>query len=309
MQQKELTLLVMAAGIGSRYGGLKQIDPVGPSGEIILDYSVYDALQAGFTKVVFIISKTIEVPFRERIDRTIARHCQAVNVFQRLEDVPQGFTVPVGRLKPWGTGQAVLSSRSEVASPFAVINADDFYGRSSYHSIANYLRKAQDRDGKYDGCMIGFRLDKTLTEHGYVARGVCTLGESGELLNVIERTRIERDGLSARFTVDGQHWVPLALDSLVSMNIWGFTPAIFTALEERFPRFLVNSQANIEKAEYYLPNVVGDLVREKLAHVAVLPTQEKWHGVTYPQDKADVKAAILGMVQQGIYPQNLWPDS
>ena len=308
MQQKELTLLVMAAGIGSRYGGLKQIDPVGPSGEIILDYSVYDALQAGFTKVVFIISKAIEIPFRERIDRTIARHCQAVHVFQRLEDVPQGFFVPSGRVKPWGTGQAVLSSRSEVDSPFAVINADDFYGRSSYQSLAGYLRKAQDHDGGIDGCMIGFRLGNTLTEHGYVARGVCTLGEDGELLNVIERTHIERDGPSARYTEDGQNWVPLAIDTLVSMNIWGFTPTIFAALEERFPRFLENNQLDM-KAEYYLPNVVGDLVREKLAYIAVLPTQEKWHGVTYPQDKADVKAAILGMVQQGIYPQKLWPGS
>lgn len=309
MQHKELTLLVMAAGIGSRYGGLKQIDPVGPSGEIILDYSVYDSLQAGFTKVVFIISKAVEVPFRERIDRTIARHCQAVHVLQRLEDVPPGFSVPAGRVKPWGTGQAVLSSRSEINSPFAVINADDFYGRSAYRAIADYLRKAQDRDSGINGCMVGFRLGNTLTEHGSVARGVCTLGEDGELLNVIERTHIERNDSSARYTEDGQNWMPLGLDTLVSMNIWGFTPAIFPALEERFPHFFTDNQANIAKAEYLLPNVVGDLVREKVAHISVLPTQEKWHGVTYPQDKADVKAAIYGMVQLGMYPQDLWPDS
>lgn len=309
MQHKDLTLVVMAAGIGSRYGGLKQIDPVGPNGEIILDYSVYDALQAGFSKVVFIISKAVEIPFRERINRSIAKRCEVVHVLQRLEDMPAGFTVPSGRIKPWGTGQAVLATRGEVNSPFAVINADDFYGRTSYQTIADYLRKAQDCDGKVDGCMISYRLGNTLTEHGHVARGICSIGENGELKNIIERTRIERDGSSARYTEDGESWIPLSLDTPVSMNIWGFTPGIFPALEQRFPLFLEKNQVNIEKAEYYLPNVVGDLVREKLAHIAILPSLEKWHGVTYPQDKAEVNTAIHAMVRQGLYPVDLWSRS
>ena len=306
MQRTDLTLVVMAAGIGSRYGGLKQIDQIGPFGEIIIDYSVYDALKAGFTKMVFVISKAIEEDFHERVGRTIAKNCSTVAVFQRLEDVPAGFQVPAGRVKPWGTAHATLCSQNEVDSPFAVINADDFYGRTAFQTIADYLHRARDLDGVADYCMVGYRLDNTLTDHGHVARGVCSVDEAGILLNIIERTRIQKYDQSARYTDDGQHWVTLPLETIVSMNIWGFTPSIFSALVERFPRFLMENRDNIEKAEYFLPNVVGNLILEKQAHVKVLLTREKWHGVTYPQDRGEVKAAIQELIHQGMYPENLW---
>jgi len=306
MQRTDLTLVVMAAGIGSRYGGLKQIDQIGPFGEIIIDYSVYDALKAGFTKMVFVISKAIEEDFHERVGRTIAKNCSTVAVFQRLEDVPAGFHVPAGRVKPWGTAHATLCSQNEVDSPFAVINADDFYGRTAFQTIADYLHRARDLDGVADYCMVGYRLDNTLTDHGHVARGICSVDEAGILLNIIERTRIQKYDQSARYTDDGQHWVTLPLETIVSMNIWGFTPSIFSALVERFPRFLMENRDNIAKAEYFLPNVVGNLILEKRAHVKVLITREKWHGVTYPQDRAEVKAAIQELIHQGMYPENLW---
>jgi len=306
MERTDLTLVVMAAGIGSRYGGLKQVDPVGPCGEIILDYSAYDALKAGFTKIVFVISKAIEQAFREQVGKTIVKHCNTNYVFQRLEDVPAGFQVPANRVKPWGTGHATLTSRSEVDSPFAVINADDYYGQTAYRAIADYLRGARDLDGVADYCMVGYHLGNTLTEHGYVARGVCSVDGSGNLVYIRERVHIERDGQSARYTEDGQQWVTLPLETTVSMNLWGFTPSIFSVLADRFPRFLAENRGNIEKAEYFLPNVVGDLIQEKRARVRVLATGEKWHGVTYPQDKAEVKAAVQEMIRRGVYPENLW---
>lgn len=306
MQQTDLALVVMAAGIGSRYGGLKQIEPIGPFGEIIIDYSVYDALKAGFTKVVFVLSKAIEKAFHERVGGTIAKYCDTVYVFQQLEALPADFQVPAGRLKPWGTAHAALCSRDEVSSPFAVINADDFYGRTAIQSIAERLRFIQNLDGMADYCMVGYRLGNTLTEHGHVARGVCSVDEAGFLLNVIERLCIEKYGQSARYTDDGQHWVTLPLETIVSMNLWGFTPSIFSTLADLFPRFLVENNENIEKAEYFLPNIVGNLIQQKRACVKVLTTQEKWHGVTYPQDKTEVKAAIQDLIHQGVYPENLW---
>jgi hypothetical protein len=300
------SLVVMAAGIGRRYGGLKQIDPVGPNGEIIIDYSIYDALNAGFGKVVFVIKKDIEEAFRERVGRTIEKQCETTYVFQKLEDVPEGFEVPPGRQKPWGTGHATLSCRNVVHSPFAVINADDFYGRSSYQTLCDYLRSAQDRDGVYNYCMVGYVLESTLTEHGHVARGVCTVDEDGFLVKIRERTRIEKFGEIVKYTEDGETWIEIPGESVVSTNMWGFTLSLFSELEARFPQFLQENSDNIQKAEYFLPDVVGDLLKQKKATVKVLATNERWLGITYQQDKPGVKQAIRDLIRRGVYPENLW---
>lgn len=300
------TLVVMAAGIGRRYGSLKQIDPIGPNGELIIDYSVYDALSAGFGKVVFIITEAIEEVFRERVGKTIEERCETVYVYQRLEDVPEGFQTPPNRQKPWGTAHATLSSKHVVNSPFAVINADDFYGRSSFQTLCDYLRSAQDHEEIFDYCMVGFVLENTLTEHGYVARGVCTASQDGYLVEIHERTRIEKFGEIAKYTEDGEHWVEIPKGTPVSMNMWGFTPSFLSELETRFSTFLHKNRGNIEKAEYFLPDVVDDLIKEKKAGVRVLPTNERWYGVTYPQDKPRIKQAIRDLIRRGVYPENLW---
>lgn len=304
----EPTLVVMAAGIGSRYGGLKQTEPVGPNGEIMIEYSIYDALNAGFGKVVFVIKQDIEEAFRERVGKTIEKQCETIYVFQQVEDVPEGFEVPPDRQKPWGTGHATLSCRNVVHSPFAVINADDFYGRSSYQTLCHYLRSARDRDGVYDYCMVGYVLENTLTEHGHVARGVCTVDEDGFLVEIRERTRIEKFGEIVKYTEDAETWVEIPGESVVSMNMWGFTPSLFLELEVRFPQFLQENRDNIQKAEYFLPDVVGDLIRENKARVRVLSTNERWFGVTYKQDKPRVRQAIRGLIRCGVYPENLWGD-
>lgn len=301
-----LTLVVLAAGIGSRYGGLKQIDPMGPSGEIILDYSVFDALRAGFDKVVFVISAAIEDAFRERVGKTIERQVDTAYAFQRLDDVPAGFEIPAGRKKPWGTAHATLASRTVVDSPFVVINADDYYGRTAYQAIAGYLLGPHPHDGIADYCMVGYRVGNTLTEHGHVARAVCTVDADGYLVHAQERTRIERRGDVAALTEDGEQWQTLPLDTIVSMNMWGFTPHVYSQLLERFPSFLAAAHANAEKAEFYIPNFVADLIHAGQARVKVLATSERWHGVTYSQDKPQVKAAIQELVAAGAYPENLW---
>jgi hypothetical protein len=304
----EPTLVVMAAGMGSRYGGLKQIDPVGPKDEIIVDYSIYDALHAGFGRVVFVIKEDIEQLFRERVGKFIERQCDTTYVFQRLDDVPKGFEVPPGRQKPWGTGHATLSCRHVLDSPFAVINADDFYGRSSYQTLCDYLRDARDRDGVYDYCMVGYVLGNTLTDHGHVARGVCTVDEDGFLVDVRERTHIERLGQVVRATEDGDTWVDIPAESVVSLNMWGFTPSLLSELDARFRQFLRENSDNLHGAEFFLPDAVGDLVQEGKARVKILPTSERWFGVTYQQDRLRVKQAILNLVRRGVYPENLWGD-
>ncbi len=300
------TLVVMAAGIGSRYGGLKQVDPIGPHGELIIDYSIYDALQVGFGQVVFVVKKDIEEAFRERVGRPLEKRCDTRYVFQELEDLPPGYKVPPNRQKPWGTAHATFSARKAVQTPFAVINADDFYGRSSFQILRGYLERAQDRDGVYDYCMVGFVLENTLTEHGYVARGVCTVDPAGYLAEIRERTRIEKLGHVAKYTEDGANWVEIPKGTSVSMNLWGFTPSIFSELEIRFSPFLQANSGNLEKAEYFLPDVVGALLKEGKARVQVLPTKERWFGVTYQQDKLTVKQAIADLIRQGVYPENLW---
>ncbi|MBN1555904.1 MAG: nucleotidyltransferase [Phycisphaerae bacterium] len=299
-------LVVMAAGIGSRYGGLKQIDPVGPSGEIIIDYSIYDALRAGFDKVIFIIRQDIEQVFREKVGRTIEKQIDTAYVFQELNQLPEGFILPEGRVKPWGTGHALLSAADAVTAPAAVINADDFYGAGSFQALADHLKTAADADGVYDYSMVGFVLGNTVTEHGHVARGVCNVSADGLLENVVERTRIEKQGAGTRFSEDdGQTWTAIDPNSVVSMNMWGFTPSIMAELKARFPKFL---EANIEKpkAEFFIPTVVNELLAEKKAVVKVLPTDEKWLGVTYQQDRPAVQDAIRRKAADGVYPINLW---
>ena len=301
-----LTLLVMAAGIGSRYGGLKQIDPVGPNGEIVVDYSVYDALRAGFDKIVFVIRKEIEDAFRERIGRTVESRVETAYVLQELGRLPAGHSLPVGRTKPWGTGHAILCARDSVATPFAAINADDFYGRTAFTALARHLRNAGDSGGIYDYAMVGYVLENTLSEHGHVARGVCETGTDGCLVDIRERLRVCGSPDGVKFAGDDGAWVGLPAGSFVSMNVWGFTPSIFGELEARFPAFLRDSAADILKAEFLIPEVVGDLVREGKARVRVLPTAEKWFGVTYPEDRPRVQADIREIVARGVYPENLW---
>jgi len=301
------TLIVMAAGIGSRYGGLKQVEPVGLHGEMILDYSVYGALRAGFDRIVFLIRRDIEDIFRTKIGRTIEQRVDTAYVFQELGHVPAGFAVPPDRKKPWGTGHAVLSCKDAVRAPFAAINADDYYGKAAFEVLAQHLRQAEDRDGRYDYAMVGYALRNTLSEHGHVARGVCQVTPDGCLADVIERTHIQpfSDG-SIRYTENTTDWVTLAPETTVSLNIWGFTPSLFSELEARFAGFLSKNTANLTKAEYFLPNVVGELVNEGKARVRVLPTQEKWYGVTYQEDRPRIQAAIRDMIRQGRYPEKLW---
>lgn len=305
----KLTLVVLAAGIGSRYGGLKQVDPVGPNDELIIDYSVYDALRAGFGKVVFVINEQIEEAFRERVGRTIGKQCEVVYVFQRLTDVPAGFQLPSSRRKPWGTAHAILSCKDVVDGNLVTINADDFYGRTSYQTVHNYLSQARDDVGVYDYCMVGFALLNTLTEHGHVARAVCSVDENGFLVEIHERTRVRQFGPVAKYTNDGETWIELPKESMASQNIWGFTLSLFPELEARFHQFFQENAANIDEAEFFLPDTVGDLIREGKAKVQVLPTKEHWFGMTYPQDRPKVKQAIQDLIGQGVYPENLWGDA
>ena len=296
----------MAAGMGSRYGGLKQIDPIGPHGEIIIDYSIFDAMRAGFEQVVFVIRRDLEEAFREKIGSKVEKRVKTSYVFQDLHNVPAGFSVPEERKKPWGTGHAVLSCQDVVTSPFAVINADDFYGLGAFQSLEGYLQQAYDQDGQYDACMVGYILRNTLSAFGSVARGVCQIDPNGFLTGIQERTRIEKDGQDARYTENGVEWHCLSGDSLVSMNMFGFTPGFFKELEQRFPIFLEKNADQILKAEFFLPDVVNALLQEGKLRVKVLPTPDRWYGVTYPADRPFVQDAVRQMVSEGLYPENLW---
>ncbi len=300
------TLVIMAAGMGSRYGGLKQIDPVGPNGEIIMEYSIYDAIKAGFNKVVFIIKKETEDIFREVIGKKIEGLVDVEYVYQKLDNLPQGFSVPEGRVKPWGTGHAVLCARNAVQTPFAVINADDFYGAKTYQLLNNFLSSNVDSDKKYKYCMVGFEIENTLTENGHVARGVCNVDGEGNLIDIHERTKIMRFGNQTRYTEDEENWIDIPEKTIVSMNTWGFNQSIFKELEEGFPIFLENNKSNILKAEYFLPTVVDNLIKDGKAEVNVLSTTDKWYGVTYQEDKPVVKKSIGDMVLSEKYPQLLW---
>jgi len=296
------TLVIMAAGMGSRYGGLKQIDPVGPSGEIVLDYSIYDAIGAGFGKVVFIIRPEIEKDFREVVGDKLEGKIETEYVFQTLEDLPEGFSVPEGRTKPWGTGHAVLSARPAVQEPFAVINADDFYGREAFQVIAKQLM-AMDAEST-ESCIVGFYIKNTLSPRGSVARGYCDVVD-GKLATVVERFEIERkeDG-TIRYVEDGQE-KEMADDDMVSMNLWGFSPRLFGFLERGFIDFL-SRQGDEPKSEYLLPELIDGMIKNGETTVEVLTSNERWMGVTYPEDKPQVMAGIRELVEQGIYPSNLW---
>lgn len=300
-------LVIMAAGMGSRYGGLKQIDPVDAYGNKIIDFSIFDAVQAGFEKVVFIIKKSIEKEFRENIGDRMAAHVQVEYVFQELDRLPNGYQVPEGRVKPWGTGHAVLCCKDIINGPFAVINADDYYGKSAFVSIYDRLSRVSDGE-KYQYAMAGYQLYNTLTENGHVARGVCSTDEAGKLVDIHERTRIEKHGDRAEFTEDdGVTWTELGEDTIVSMNMWGFTKSILSELDERFTAFLDRElPVNPVKCEYFLPFVVDELLKEGRAEVSVLKSVDRWYGVTYKEDKEMVVNAIQGLKEAGLYPETLW---
>lgn len=304
--KNEPTLVIMAAGMGSRYGGLKQIDPIDAQGQIIIDYSIYDAVRAGFRKVVFIIKKQNEVDFQEAIGRRIASAVDVTYVFQELDKIPSGFQVPLNRQKPWGTGHAILCCKEVLDGPFMVINADDYYGRSAFMSMYDFLTGNED-DSRYRYAMMGYVLKNTLTDNGHVARGICTADEQGYLTGITERTHIEKRNGKVVFTEDGQTFTELSPDCLVSMNMWGFSRSILMELEKGFPAFLEQGLAeNPLKCEYFLPSVVSGLITAGKATVSVLKSADQWYGVTYKEDKATVMEAIRRMKAEGLYPENLW---
>jgi len=297
------TLVVMAAGVGSRYGGLKQIDPVGPGGEIILDYSVYDAIRAGFGKVVFIIRRDIENDFKAIIGSHFAKRIKVEYVFQEVTDLPSGFNVPPGRVKPWGTGQAVLSCKNTVKEPFGVINADDLYGAESYKILAAYLSKLDPASNAY--AMVGFRIDNTLSDHGHVTRGLCEVDSNRMLLSVVERFKIEKTPHGARYQDEKEQWVGLQGDEIASMNMWGFTPTLFGFLEQKFPLFLQTANGNL-KAEFLMPSIADELIKARKITMKVLNTPAKWLGVTYKEDKPEVVKKVSELIKSGVYPSPLW---
>ena len=304
---KKPVLVIMAAGMGSRYGGLKQIDPVDREGHIIMDFSIYDAKKAGFEKVVFIIKKENEKDFKDAVGRRIEKVMDTAYVYQELDSIPEGFAVPEGRVKPWGTAHAILCAAGEIDSPFAVINADDYYGRSAFEKIYQYLTTHED-DEKYRYKMVGYRLINTVTDNGYVSRGVCALNEKNELVSVTERTRIEKRGSGVAYSEDGgSSWTEIDGNTLVSMNMWGFTESILEEIRSGFPAFLKKGLAeNPMKCEYFLPSVVSDLLSAGKASVAVLESEDKWYGITYKEDKPAVTAAVQKLKDSGRYPERLW---
>ena len=289
--KKDITLVVMAAGMGSRFGGLKQIEPIGPGGEVLLDFSVYDAVKAGFTKVVFVIKHAIEKDFKEMVGKRIASRVKVEYVFQELDKLPEGYTCPVEREKPWGTAHAILCCKDVVKEPFAVVNADDYYGPSAFKQMANFLN-----DDNSDYSMVGFRLENTLTENGHVSRGVCEI-ENGVLKTIVERTKI----MDCKFTEDdGATWTALPKDTVVSMNHWGFRTDIFDYIETGFKAFL-DEKINTPKSEYYLPLIVAELIEKGEKDVKVLVAEDKWYGVTYKEDKQVVVDAITKKMEDGLY--------
>ncbi len=294
------TLLIMAAGMGSRFGGIKQLEAMGPNGEIIMDYSIYDAVRAGFEKVVFIIRKDIEKDFMEVIGNRISKLVKTEYVFQDMHDLPEGFSVPEGRSKPWGTGQAILACKDVVDTPFAVINADDYYGQEGFIKINEFLNTMKSTPDMMQACMVGFVLGNTLSENGTVTRGLCQ-AENGKLTGIVETSNIGWDGEDV--AADG---VKIPADSIASMNMWGFTPKIFAQLEKRFPEFLSDLGGNPLKAEFLLPTIVGDLVAEGKMEVSVLKSSDKWFGVTYKEDAPFVRESFKKLIREGKYPEKLY---
>lgn len=299
------TLLIMAAGMGSRYGGLKQIDPIGPRGEIVLDFSIYDALRAGFGKVVFVIRKDIEDAFKKAVGSKYENRVAVEYVFQDLEDLPNGYTLPEGRSKPWGTSHAILAAREVVREPFAALNADDFYGANSFQVLGDFLRRAEDRNGRGDYAMVGFDLSNTLSPFGSVARGICEADTDANLTSVVELTKLEeKDGIVVNTEEDGS-LTPIRADAPVSMNIWGFTPSYMEKAWREFELFLRRSGSEL-KSEFYIPSVVDRLIKNGEATCKILPTASRWFGVTYQEDKPYVMEQMKKLADQGDYPSPLW---
>jgi dTDP-glucose pyrophosphorylase len=297
------TLLILAAGIGSRYGSLKQLDRIGPSGETIIDYSVYDALRAGFGKVVFVIKENIEKEFREFFGEKFKGKIETDYVFQEIHKVPEGIAWSPERQKPWGTGHAILMAADVIDEPFAVINADDFYGRSAYEALAGfYAGWTPQRENEF--CMIGYEIGKTLSEHGTVSRGVCTADATGLLTGVTERTKIARDAQGIACLDDDGSTLYLSEETTVSMNFWGFTPSLFNHLDAGFREF-IRANASSPKAEFYIPSVVNDLMAKGIATVRILPSRDAWFGMTYKEDRSMVVSRIRALVDEGVYPAAL----
>lgn len=305
---KKTQLVIMAAGLGSRYGGLKQMDPVDPQGQFIIDYSIYDALRAGFDEIICIVKPENEALFRETVGSRVDSKAKLIFAHQRPDVLPEGFSIPEGRVKPWGTAHAVLCAKPLIDSPFCVINADDFYGASAFQTIHDFLI-AEHTGREY--AMVGYRVENTLTENGHVARGVCAMDENGKyLIGIVEHTHIEpRQGGAAFTEDDGKTFTFLPAGTIVSMNLWGFTTDVLDEIEGRFPAFLAeNLPKNPLKCEYFLPLIPNQLINEGKVRVQVLPTHEKWYGITYHEDMPKVKAAIAAMKQAGLYPDELWRD-
>ena len=300
-------LVILAAGIGSRYGGLKQIDPVGANGELIIDYSIYDAIKAGFEKVVFIITRAIHDDFMEIIGNRISRFIASDYVYQDLNSLPKGYALPEGRVKPWGTAQAVLAVKQLVKGPFAVINADDFYGASAYRTIYDWLSQPRGNDGKNHFAMVGYRIENTVSDHGSVARGICE-DDAGYLTSIVERTLVKKSGLGAVFSEDkGETWNEIPSGTLVSMNCWGLNDGFFEAAGRDFPQFLdENIPKNPMKCEYLLPSEIGTQLANAVCDVSVLESPDKWYGVTYREDRPGVMNAVEALHAAGAYPKPLW---
>ena len=304
---KKPTLVIMAAGMGSRYGGLKQVESMTDTGEIILDFSLYDAMMAGFDRAIFIIREEHRDIFREIVDERAGRYMQIEYAYQSLDDVPDWFQIPEGRQKPWGTSHAILAARDLIDGPIAVINADDYYGPGGFVSIYDYLTQHEDGD-KYAYCMIGYQLENTITEHGHVSRGVCEMDGNALLTNITERTKIERRPEGIAFTEDdGETWTVLPDDTLVSMNFWGFTASLIDELKARSEDFFKNEvPLNPLKSEYLIPRTVDKLIKEGKAEVKVLKCADKWCGVTYKEDKQGVMDTLQSKKDKGEYPEKLW---
>lgn len=304
-----MTLLILAAGLGSRYGGMKQIDPIGPEGEFIIDYSCYDAARAGFDRVVFVIKRENLDDFRETVGRRVSRYIKVEYAFQDMADLPAGISVPEGRTKPWGTAHALYAARNIVDDCFAVINADDFYGRETIAAAAAHLRAAEERGhknehGRFDCCMVGFVLANTLTENGAVSRGICSV-EGGRLSSIIERTAIRRaDGGDAAEYCEGDTWYPLPLESVASMNCFGLVPEVFGYIEKYFREFLLN-MPDPQRSEFYLPFALNSLAQDGIIDISVEMTPSKWYGVTYAADKEPVVRSIRALIEAGVYPSPL----
>ena len=306
MNNVKPTLVIMAAGMGSRFGGLKQVAPVGPNAEKLIEYAIYDAKNAGFGKVVFIIKKAIEKEFKENLGARVEAYIPVEYVYQEIDRLPAGFTVPEDRQKPWGTGHAIMCCDGVVDTPFAVINADDYYGAECFRLLADFFKKEQPDDGKIHAAMVGYELKNTLTENGSVSRGVCETDENALLTSIVERTRIEwRDGVPA-FTEDGENWQTLPENTTVSMNCWGFPAGALKEFERLFTAFLKGIGDNPLKKEFYLPFAVDALMQEGVADTTVMTTADKWHGITYKEDHDAVIAALAAMVKEGKYPAPLW---